>query len=479
MAPRVVPNVLLFVACIGATSQYFSDSCVDDDREDLHLLQIGLAMKIDTVRSAGITQLGEADQKTATDTEELIGGEAAVKIGKKSEAPKMHANKKEGPALKQVQLNIDSNSSVMAKRHSDVRLQLPDVLAGFCEGGEFVSHGVTNPSFVQQPSSNKAFAAFRGLCLGGHTAFSFTRWSSFLILGTTDMEKLSSDKSAVFWNISLVDDPRPTNHDALKECMDPGYAKLAWAEGPEDPKLFNFNGKTYLMFIAAPLQPSVEISSSAPKCIAVTGRPVCENDILVPHLAEIVSSGSTFGPVVPLKLPGMGAIEKNWAPFSWHPSNQPEQLLMVYNMYPHTILQANVSTGHMQRAYETNSTLLANLAQTLGDDHFHCNGAGVVPVQCSDGSACNLAIFHWKDKKYRYSHWPYKFSAEPPFEIRELGNRLPLRGQPNPVTPGSHVEFITSLTAHAGQILIGYNTGDQAVNMFRMPLSAFDLEYFS
>lgn len=413
------------------------------------------------------------------------------------------------------------------RKHSDVHLELPDVLAETCSEG-FGAHGATSPSFLLLPNSSDVWSVFRGLCFANKTKFLPCRWTSFLILGSSPKADIHGLKAAINWNAySRVQDPRFMHDTHLQECRTTSNPDTGvWNEGPEDPKLFTNNGKHYLMFVAPPLSPEgpislarsqtneteaavssldvlvnpeAAISHASSDAEAFLSRPHCKYSRMLPHIVQLqftsLPTQIRFGPVLPLTFQGMHPVEKNWLPFNWKPSNDSvEHSLMVYDMQPHTIMKVNMSTGHLVQVHAEYSPLLAAFVRDMGAQRsvdslrISGNGAGVVPTTCADGSPCHLAVFHMhKDILTKppyfydrsYMHWPYLFSAEPPFEIKAIGKRaLPLDCLPNPVLPGWCVQFVTSIVEDAGHIIIGYNTGDQESNIFRMSRSEFQSEFF-
>jgi hypothetical protein len=377
---------------------------------------------------------------------------------------------------------------------TDVELELQDVLADVCDADRFNFTGMTNPSFLKLPDSDTVLSVFRGLCLGGPTDLTFGQWTSHIVMGSTSIGELHSGKATLNWTSydrlsspALMGLETLRNGTELKECLDPFRAIAALSEGPEDPKLFTTNGKMYLMYVGESIVPAATPDLTWGAANIFTGRPPCGAYNFHPHVVELVAlpPHAKFGPVVPLVLPGMRIDEKNWGTFNYRRnSSEREELLMVYDMSPHTILKVDFATGHVERLYNESSSVLHSLAQDLGADStdFHCSGAHAVPVECSNGSPCNLAITHQHiddaQGNRTYKHWAYKFAAEPPFEIREVGKQLMLKSLPNPAVPIWHVQFVTSLLVDAEHIIIGYNTGDQHANIFRMPYAEFESEFF-
>lgn len=382
---------------------------------------------------------------------------------------------------------------------TDIELNLPNVQAGSC-GKSVTNTGMTNPSFVIVPGTDTVLSAMRGNCFGimrVEESKLVGSWESNLILGTTPATEIHSGKPSLAWSTyASVDDPRLEHSDGLAECLDPARASVTVSKGPEDPRLFTNDGKIYMMFIGAPMLPqNLTLPAERLKLFpayAATGRPPCQEQKFLPHVTELVSPPPNlrFGPVVPVLFEGMHKIEKNWSPFSWRRSEGgKEQSFMVYDMHPHTILRIDLATGAAQKAYAEKSSLLVSLADEVGVNvtDFHC-GSSVAPVKCADGSPCNLGVFHLhRDEPGQllnrsYSHWPYKFSAQPPFEIREVGSQLPLKSKIHPqCATGAcdwKVQFVTSLLVDADHVIIGYNTGDVTTNIFRMALDEFESRFF-
>lgn len=82
-----------------------------------------------------------------------------------------------------------------------------------------------------------------------------------------------------------------------------------------------------------------------------------------------------------------------------------------------------------------------------------------------------------------YRNWPYRFSAQPPFEILEVGKELTpfLLTMENP-SYGIPVQFITSVvhdkSDENSNIVLGYGSGDATSRLFRMSLDSFEGTFF-
>merc|ERR1712232_1117631 len=137
-----------------------------------------------------------------------------------------------------------------------------------------------------------------------------------------------------------------------------------------------------------------------------------------------------------------------------------------------------MGTGSVRQAYAEASPLVVRLASERHVDpsEFH-GGSGVAAVQHS-GKRYNLGIFHHGSPYEEYTNWPYKFEADPPFRILEVGEKLPLKSAPNPLYRHMFVQFVSSISVHEGDVIIGYGVGDTHSHIFRMPLLAFEKLFF-
>lgn len=385
---------------------------------------------------------------------------------------------------------------------ADKTLALPDLgvdhSLGLSNGSARVNsciEGVRsiNPSFYIPPnrSGAEAWTFFRLLCmsrgLGGH------HWSNSFGFGVAAIDE---DFNWRWHTYSPLPDPRflAPNASRLQECLVPVTPERDYAEGPEDPKVFSFRGKQYVIFSATELFPSQ----------SGTKRPPCVEHGWIQQVAEVLSvSPVSLGQPTKMLFKNMHFTEKNWSPFSWRSpphlkhggrqereaSAEEEDLFVVYSIEPHVISKINITTGEVHQAFSTSSHVLEKLAARfrMKPDQLH-GGAGVVRVESSKG-AYYLSILHgvesehhptlpWLPQyKHRYINWPYKFSAEPPFEVLQVGKALPLHYRENPMN-GAIVQYVSSVALSGDTVLIGYNIGDTDSRVYAIPLRDFEQEFF-
>lgn len=169
----------------------------------------------------------------------------------------------------------------------------------------------------------------------------------------------------------------------------------------EDPRVFSFAGKMYLIY-----NDNVEVS-----------RP-WYRDRRDMYLAELKWEKGHFSLLKPIKLINeekyaTALWQKNWTPFEWNQS-----LLLAYSIEPHEILYPNLEDGTCYSCYETNRTLPWNLGILRGSSpallidgeylsFFHSGHMIESPV--SEGQA----LWH-------YFMGAYTFSPNPPFGLTKI-----------------------------------------------------------
>lgn len=200
------------------------------------------------------------------------------------------------------------------------------------------------------------------------------------------------------------------------------------------------------------------------------------------HIAEIKVIGDKFETMPPLRLtypknPNPQRREKNWIPFEWQ-----GKLYLSYYLFPHEVLEANLSTGVCSRVYLTKSDHPWEFGQIRG----------TTPAQLFPESKKlkqdfeYLAFFHSsifaKNKKLNknnergsriYFMGAYTFSAKPPFEITRASAKpiiatgmydAPNKGIRSPVVvfPGGYVIVGDS-------IFVSYGKNDREMWIAKIP----------
>lgn len=266
------------------------------------------------------------------------------------------------------------------------------------------------------------------------------------------------------------------------------------AFGEEDPRIFTFAGKRYMYVVGTePVPknaPGLRMDSTGyPHCLVERTEDGTWRGGMFLHLAEIRGNlpHVTFGPRVPLLFNGMHIEEKGWSMFEWSPDKAEKQLLAVYSVDPHIVLQVDPSTGSTSMRFnESSKRLLSGLAATYAEPGLNVSringGSGVVLMQ-GHGKPYYLSVlhFHWYKSDYsvrKYYHYAYKFRAEPPFDMISVASKaLPLKAEVSPF--GSFVNYVSSLIVDKGDVVIGYGQDDRIARFYRQPIEDFDREFFS
>ena len=104
--------------------------------------------------------------------------------------------------------------------------------------------------------------------------------------------------------------------------------------GPEDPKLIALSEKDYAVAFSSLPPPS--LNANGPDCYQNLNATV--QMFLAKNGARLLDGGSSGG--VRVDCGKTRIHEKNWISFLWK-----GQLMYVYSVYPHTILQARPADG--------------------------------------------------------------------------------------------------------------------------------------
>lgn len=340
-----------------------------------------------------------------------------------------------------------------------------------CYGG----FNAINPSFDTMPEDPNTLAvALRALCMrkdGNHAI-----WLSRLLIGSMDISNIRQpSRTSMDWSsLVLAPDPRKANASdseastALTECRIPDLDR---ADGPEDPRLMRTPGGLFIIVAGYALVPA---TPGDPE------EPLCDEQGFLLHASKVESvSPPRFGPSVPLKFDGMSRVEKNWAMFRSADTGG-TVVHAVYSIHPHKIATVDLAQGDVTFQYETYAVPVVQLAEELGVNptHFH-GGAGVAYIGGEE--EYYLGIMHvrvYDQGRHKYWNFPYKFQSVPPFSITHIGKKLPLKLKMNPVYRGEGIAFVTTLLHDAGDVFVGYGSGDHEARTLRMPLKQFEKDYF-
>lgn len=356
------------------------------------------------------------------------------------------------------------------------------------DGPDFTSYGITNPSFIVRSDLHEVWFVFRRIRVWPGIAKHLTIfWLSDMLFGILPLTlfqdfmgaaltDVKSGNAVEFADLKSAPDPRFQGTNANKrECGGDYFRPGFQAFGPEDPKLFMFNNKTYLTIVAKSLTP---LNDTAP-----CGHTNCEDTDLGTEfhvqLVELltVHPAVTYGPIVSLYFQGMYRTEKGWSMFSWQPPGGEAQLLALYSVHPHTVMRTNLSSGLMQVVSSDESVLLPRVAAAKGVNVHRIHGGSGVVLIPNRVQPYYLAVLHfhqWSD----YEHYPYKFRAEPPFDIMQVGRKLPLIGADGLVRGFHNISYVSSIDLHGGDVVIAYGSGDRTSRLFRMPIDNFEEEFF-
>ena len=88
----------------------------------------------------------------------------------------------------------------------------------------------------------------------------------------------------------------------------------------------------------------------------------------------------------------------------------------------------------------------------------------------------NTGLFHAQSVEGEYLHFAYRFSPEPPFEVLQVSEQLPLLGRKSS-TSRYPFAFATGLVVTEDVVLISYGSGDSESRLLAIDLNELD-EYF-
>jgi len=241
--------------------------------------------------------------------------------------------------------------------------------------------GLTNPSFAI--IGEDVFGVFRWLSIKEYEPILVgpcADWYSKIAFSSMPLSKFRAKDPD--WYYELTPDPRFQVEDKERnaECeVQKDHPPVGW--GTEDPRLFSFSGEMYMSFVStikAPLNGSIRS-----KCPKETGYRVWTSKITVQPLS--------LAPAVQLYTDTMYSDEKAWILF---PAE--DKLLAVYSVYPHKLLDVNLSSGYAPQLAETHSPLLEDLAESIGisPEDFH-GGAGVALVNTTQREPYFLSAVHY------------------------------------------------------------------------------------
>jgi len=243
--------------------------------------------------------------------------------------------------------------------------------------------------------------------------------------------------------------------------------------GPEDPKPIQLSsGDVAVAFSSLPplgyhgCEPGGDVSQMY---LAASVNPLQPDDVT---LGRRLTCGFTRRP------------EKNWVPFL-----RRGHLHFAYTIVPHEIVAAR-DNGDCETVYTSDFRPLSKLLED--NPSYRARGSGQAVLidgealaQTSMSTPHFLALMHLFDvDKGAYSHFAYRFSAEPPYEILQVSQQLPLKPATSPQSLKTFA-FASGLAMHVDtdsgsthRIVVSYGAGDRDARALIMPLTRFD-EYFA
>ncbi|CAE8642918.1 unnamed protein product [Polarella glacialis] len=345
---------------------------------------------------------------------------------------------------------------------------------------------IFNPSFMSQPLQEDVWFVAKG---GSFSKVSDAGvyYVSEILFGRISQDQFLSKQSPIKWSYSqfeAIPDPRYSqpglSGGEFQECRWPVHAEAGMQLGPKDPHLVSFSNQTYLLFTSTNFVPKTEEWVTFPNC-----RP--DDGYMELHMTQLISvQPVVYGPTVSLRFDGMADTEEGWSLFTWASPNSGDKLMAVHSINPHVILEVDVATGNCSQVHSEGSLLLEDLLQKLNTSFAHkpdiYGGAGATFVQ--DGTQPYfLSVLHYYAgtdlNAHEYFSHPYKFSAAPPFEILDIGARLPLVTLSDTNYFGTgQMTYVSSVGLLDGHVVLGYGEGNQRSRVYRQRLEAFNDMFF-
>eukprot|EP00931_Biecheleriopsis_adriatica_P041196 TRINITY_DN23575_c1_g1_i1.p1 TRINITY_DN23575_c1_g1~~TRINITY_DN23575_c1_g1_i1.p1 ORF type:complete len:1725 (-),score=288.88 TRINITY_DN23575_c1_g1_i1:45-5219(-) len=168
--------------------------------------------------------------------------------------------------------------------------------------------------------------------------------------------------------------------------------------------------------------------------------------------------------------------EKNWILFETNRSRY-----VVYSVLPHVVLELR-DDGTCGQRFTSVFAPLAHLQAKLV--HAALRGSAQAVFVNAPNATPNLPIAHFlalmhvtDTKDHRYAHYAYRFTAEPPFQMLQVSEQLPLLT----LSPGAGAKafaFASGLVVRGQEVMITYAAGDREPRAMTMSLSRLD-EFFN
>jgi len=204
----------------------------------------------------------------------------------------------------------------------------------------------------------------------------------------------------------------------------------------------------------------------------------------------------SLAPAVQLYTDTMYSDEKAWILFQVE-----DKLLAVYSVYPHKLLDVNLSSGYAPQLAKTYSPLLEDLAESIGipPEDFH-GGAGVALVNTTQREPYFLSAVHYHTQTDKescsteavfYQSHLYAFRAQYPFDIIAVATtHLPLQTdnlsnnlgeEPHDTDKTPHwknIAYITSMIIDNSNLIIAYGQADRDARIYRKNMQAVESVLF-
>ncbi len=160
--------------------------------------------------------------------------------------------------------------------------------------------------------------------------------------------------------------------------------------------------------------------------------------------------------------------EKNWIGFTYG-----DQLLYVYSVYPHRVVQVREEDGacHMVGAWTTAYGPFLE-ATIEADAEIHGSGTATLMRDPRTGEARYVALLHFLTRgEHVYTTMAYTFESRPPFAVTAVSRPLPLQGSTRAFASGLLV-----LPEH-DKVVISYGVANEEARALVMQTDEF-LSYF-
>jgi len=243
--------------------------------------------------------------------------------------------------------------------------------------------------------------------------------------------------------------------------------------GPEDPKVFRLkDGSRRSSDIAFVSYQPRDAQEGCP-----TDGKVWPQMYLAQGLVASLPGEQTAGHW--LECGSAERAEKNWIPFEWRGASY-----FVYSISPHAVMKVNYDeTGAPVGC--GNHILTTHLPLVrLQNENPDCviSGSGQAVFVEHPNSTPNLprshflALFHVKRPSTKeYSHFAYRFSDNPPFQVLQVSAQLPLRTLTSNDDSGKTAfAFASGLAMQNGNVAVTYTAGDRESRVLLLTLEKLD-----